>query len=84
MAKQFTTAEVAQHKDESNGLWIIVDTGVYDITNFLDEHPGGPKILKRMAGKDSTKQFWKYHNAKVLEKYGPKLKVGEVKEAAKL
>ncbi|PSR97705.1 putative cytochrome b5 protein [Coniella lustricola] len=84
MSAQYTTAEVAQHKDESNGLWIIVDTGVYDITKFLDEHPGGAKILKRMAGKDSTKQFWKYHNAKVLEKYGPKLKIGEVKEAAKL
>lgn len=53
-------------------------------TDFLDEHPGGPKILKRMAGKDSSKQFWKYHNAKVLEKYGPKLKVGDLKEAAKL
>lgn len=33
MSKQFTTAEVAQHKDESNGMWIIVDTGVYDITS---------------------------------------------------
>ncbi|KAJ4395992.1 hypothetical protein N0V82_009257 [Gnomoniopsis sp. IMI 355080] len=84
MSKQYTTADVAQHKDEANGMWIIVDTGVYDITNFLDEHPGGPKILKRMAGKDSSKQFWKYHNAKVLQKYGPKLKIGDVKEAAKL
>lgn len=37
-----------------------------------------------MVGKDATKQFWKYHGAKVMEKYGPKLKVGEVKEAAKL
>ena len=52
--------------------------------DFLDEHPGGPKILKRMAGKDSSKQFWKYHNTKVLEKYGDKLKVGTVKEQAKL
>lgn len=54
------------------------------LADFLDEHPGGPKILKRMAGKDSSKQFWKYHNAKVLQKYGPKLKIGDVKEAAKL
>lgn len=53
-------------------------------SDFLDEHPGGPKILKRMAGKDSSKQFWKYHNEKVLEKYGDKLKVGTVKEQAKL
>ncbi|KAG8168850.1 hypothetical protein KVR01_001599 [Diaporthe batatas] len=84
MSAQYSVADVAKHKDESNGMWIIVDNGVYDITNFLDEHPGGPKILKRMAGKDSSKQFWKYHNERVLEKYGDKLKVGTVKEQAKL
>lgn len=37
-----------------------------------------------MAGKDSSKQFWKYHNEGVLKKYGDKLKVGTVKESAKL
>ncbi|ROV89682.1 hypothetical protein VSDG_08104 [Cytospora chrysosperma] len=84
MSNQYTVAEVAGHKDESKGIWIIIDHGVYDITNFIDEHPGGPKILKRMAGKDSSKPFWKYHNAKVLEKYGDKLRVGTVKEQEKL
>lgn len=54
------------------------------LPDFIDEHPGGPKILKRMAGKDSSKPFWKYHNAKVLEKYGDKLRVGTVKEQEKL
>lgn len=34
MSKQYTTADVAQHKDEANGMWIIVDTGVYDITSM--------------------------------------------------
>ena len=51
---------------------------------FADEHPGGAKILKRVAGKDASKQFWKYHNENVLKKYGAKLKVGTVKETAKL
>ena len=37
-----------------------------------------------MAGKDASKQFWKYHNDKVLEKYGEKLKIGTVAETAKL
>ncbi|KAK3684903.1 cytochrome b5 [Podospora appendiculata] len=85
MSKTFTKAEVANFKDEKNGgLYIIVDDGVYDVSNFLEEHPGGAKILKRVAGKDASKQFWKYHNAKVLEKYGSKLKIGTVAETAKL
>lgn len=84
MSKQFTTAEVAKHKTEADGMYIIIDSGVYDVTKFADEHPGGAKILKRMAGKDSTKQFWKYHGKNVLQKYGDKLKVGDVAESAKL
>ncbi|KAK4236675.1 cytochrome b5-like heme/steroid binding domain-containing protein [Achaetomium macrosporum] len=83
MSKQITKAEVAEHKDEKS-MYIIVDDGVYDVAGFLDDHPGGAKILKRMAGKDATKQFWKYHGKSVLEKYGPKLKVGTLKEEAKL
>ncbi|KAI8633690.1 putative cytochrome b5 protein [Xylariaceae sp. FL1651] len=78
MSKTFTAKEVGEHKDEQHGMYIIVDS------DFLDEHPGGAKILKRMAGKNATKQFWKYHNKTVLEKYGGKLKVGELAETAKL
>ncbi|KAK4104237.1 cytochrome b5 [Parathielavia hyrcaniae] len=83
MSKQITKAEVAQHKD-AKSMYIIIDDGVYDVAGFVDDHPGGAKILKRVAGKDATKQFWKYHGKSVLEKYGPKLKVGTLKEEAKL
>lgn len=50
----------------------------------MDEHPGGAKIIKRWAGKDATKPFWKYHNEDVLKKYGTNLKIGAVGEKAKL
>ncbi|WQF88605.1 Putative cytochrome b5-like heme/steroid binding domain-containing protein [Colletotrichum destructivum] len=83
MSKTFTTQEVAQHKTDKD-MWIIVEDGVYDITAFQSEHPGGEKILKRFAGKNATKVFWKYHNEKVLEKYGGKLRIGTVGESAKL
>ncbi|KAK6359760.1 hypothetical protein TWF696_000899 [Orbilia brochopaga] len=82
--KQFTVSDVAAHKTPEDGMYIIIDTNVYNITDFVDEHPGGKKILARVAGKDATKQFWKYHNEGVLKKYSPKLKVGTLKEESKL
>lgn len=107
--KSYTPQEVAKHNKEKDML-IIVDDGVYDISEFVEEHPGGVKILKRVAGKDATKQFWyvfsdnevlekiywrfgsrrltirdrKYHNESVMKKYAPQLKVGTVKDKAKL
>ncbi|KAI9052684.1 hypothetical protein LZ554_004023 [Drepanopeziza brunnea f. sp. 'monogermtubi'] len=77
MGKTFTTADVAAH-NKPNDLYIVVDEDVYDLTAFADEHPGGKKILTRVAGKDASKQFWKYHNEGILKKYKPKLQVGSL------
>lgn len=33
----------------------------YDITNFLDKHPGGSKILESCIGIDATASFESYH-----------------------
>lgn len=45
----------------------------------------GP-VLQRVAGKDASKQFWKYHNESILKKYKSQLLVGSLdskkKEAA--
>ncbi len=34
MSKTFTAKDVAEHKDEKNGMYIIVDNGVYDIASM--------------------------------------------------
>lgn len=59
MSKEFTAKEVAEHKTVETGLYIIIDGNVYGLDKFADEHPGGSKILKRVGGKDASKQFWK-------------------------
>jgi len=82
--KEFKVSEVASHKTADDGMYIIIDNNVFDVTGFVDEHPGGAKILKRVAGKDASKQFWKYHNEGVLKKFTPRLQIGTIKEEAKL
>ncbi|KAK3710940.1 hypothetical protein LTR37_009961 [Vermiconidia calcicola] len=84
MSKEFTAKDVGEHNTVDKGLYIIVDNNVYEMKGFVDEHPGGAKILKRVGGKDASKQFWKYHNESVLKKYSERLKVGTLKESAKL
>ncbi|KAH6997236.1 acyl-CoA dehydrogenase/oxidase [Ilyonectria destructans] len=77
MSQVFTAGDVASH-NKPGDLFIIVDGDVYDVTKFQDDHPGGKKILQRVAGKDASKQFWKYHNDGILKKYQSKLLVGSL------
>ena len=53
MSKTFTVEEVARH-NKVDDLYVIIDSNVYDLTKFLDLHPGGGAILKRHAGESSN------------------------------
>lgn len=44
--KTYTLADVAKHASEKD-LWMVIHDKVYDLTKFLDEHPGGDIMLVR-------------------------------------
>jgi alkylation response protein AidB-like acyl-CoA dehydrogenase len=71
-----TRAEVANHNTEDS-TWFIIDHKVYDVTDFLDAHPGGEFVLKQVAGQDATEAFYNLHRQEVLQKYSD-LCIGEV------
>lgn len=48
--------EVVKHNTKESA-WIIVDGSVYDITEFLTQHPGGIEILGPYLGKEATEAF---------------------------
>uniref|UniRef100_A0A915HR92 sulfite oxidase n=1 Tax=Romanomermis culicivorax TaxID=13658 RepID=A0A915HR92_ROMCU len=54
--KVFTRNEIRNHKTKETGIWVTYKNGVYDVTNFVDYHPGGDKIL--MAAGGSVDPFW--------------------------
>uniref|UniRef100_A0A8V0X4A3 Cytochrome b5 n=1 Tax=Gallus gallus TaxID=9031 RepID=A0A8V0X4A3_CHICK len=54
--RYYRLEEVQKHNN-SQSTWIIVHHRIYDITKFLDEHPGGEEVLREQAGGDATENF---------------------------
>ncbi|CAL4162432.1 unnamed protein product [Meganyctiphanes norvegica] len=52
----YTLAEVQNH-DIMSDCWIILYDKVYDVTDFMMEHPGGEELLMEHAGRDATLSF---------------------------
>lgn len=59
--------------------WTVIDGDVYDITNYIQMHPGGVKKINLGVGKDSTVMFHRSHKGIRLELTPlPALKFGEL------
>ena len=48
---EYLREEVSKHNN-SKSCWIIINDGVYDITELLSLHPGGKMILISIGGKE--------------------------------
>ena len=53
---------MAKHNDE-NSCWLIIGSAtnggpkVYDVTKYLDEHPGGAEVMLEVGGKHRARAF---------------------------
>lgn len=54
--KYYTLEEIRVH-NMNKDTWLIIHDKVYDITGFLEEHPGGEEVLLEQAGADATESF---------------------------
>lgn len=57
--RPITMSEIKQHNN-SGSLWTVLNNKVYDLTMYLDYHPGGAKKLLLGAGRDCTSLFSKF------------------------
>lgn len=51
MHQTFSAAEVAAH-NTAKSCWVTVGNNVYDVTDFVEDHPGGADLLMEYAGRD--------------------------------
>lgn len=81
--KFFQLSEVAQRNGrDSKEIWIVIKDSVYDVTIFVDEHPGGPELIMQHAGRDCTKEFFNTGHSSEAMKLLKGLKIGEVVEVS--
>lgn len=52
----YRLSEVAK-RNSAKEIWLVIHGRVYDVTRFLNEHPGGEEVLLEQAGADASESF---------------------------
>merc|ERR1711982_162056 len=84
--KAYKLVEVAEHnksKGAEKSIWTVIHDKVYDITKFLDEHPGGEEILIENAGIDATENFEDVGHSSDAREMLKDYLIGELQESDK-
>jgi hypothetical protein len=53
----YSKAEVAKHTTSESGIWVVFAGDVYDITSFVQNHPGGMEKIMTAAGGE-VEPYW--------------------------
>jgi cytochrome b involved in lipid metabolism len=56
-----TLDEVKKH-NSADDCWSIIDGNVYDLTNWVNSHPGGSSRITAICGKDGSSNFLGQHS----------------------
>jgi len=80
MKRGLTWAEVAKH-DRLDDAWLVISGEVYDVTPWLEDHPGGQFLLLAFAGRDATEPFETMGHSAVARKELRRMHVGSLEDS---
>lgn len=72
-----TIEEIAQHNTESD-CYVVVDGLVYNVTDFIPQHPGGPEKIINACGTDATNIFMAADHPETAKARLAQYQVGEI------
>jgi cytochrome b involved in lipid metabolism len=59
----YTMCQIRRHTSIENSVWIVADDTVYDVTSYIQYHPGGMEcILKKAGGKHNCHRDLQFHS----------------------
>jgi cytochrome b involved in lipid metabolism len=73
----YTAGDVAGHATR-NDCWFILYDVVYDITDYVDIHPGGSSQIYDECGTDATLEYARNHGKSVVNNHGKSYKIGRL------
>ncbi|GMH22525.1 hypothetical protein Nepgr_024368 [Nepenthes gracilis] len=76
-SKVFVFEEVAKHSNQHD-CWLIISGKVYNVTSFLDDHPGGDDVLLSSTNRDATEEFEDVGHSDDAKQIMKKYYIGEV------
>jgi len=56
----YTSSEIEKHNSIDSGIWATYKDSVYNITDFVNNHPGGKDKIMLCAGKSMDPYWTKY------------------------
>jgi len=57
----YTLEQVTQH-NQATDCWAAIEGNVYDLTDWVNQHPGGAERIVAICGTDATQAFEKQHS----------------------
>ncbi|KAK4788318.1 hypothetical protein SAY86_019637 [Trapa natans] len=75
--KLFLFEEVEKH-NKIKDCWLIISGKVYDVTPFMDDHPGGDEVLLAATGKDGSNDFEDVGHSDAAREMMEKYYIGEI------
>lgn len=75
--KVYTLDDVKKHNKKTDA-WLVINNKVYNVTSWINNHPGGLIIMKGV-GKDASTLYKKFRHSKNADNILKKFYIGELK-----